>query len=66
MVQLTRTRDRLASVTKASKPWPFQSMRRNAMSQLEWSAAPARKITKGASPTGVWLRQKNETVPRWA
>ena len=30
----TRMRDRFVSVTKASKPWPFQSIRRNAMSQL--------------------------------
>lgn len=34
----TRVRARLASVTKASKPWPFQSMRSQAMSQLVWSA----------------------------
>ena len=34
----TRVRARLASVTKASKPWPFQSIRSQAMSQLLWSA----------------------------
>jgi hypothetical protein len=37
-VVLTRTRERLSSVTKASKPLPFQSMRSQAMSQLVWSA----------------------------
>ena len=48
----TRVRARLLSVTKASKPDPFQSTRSQAMSQLVWSAKPTRKIEKGASPTG--------------
>jgi hypothetical protein len=38
LVVLTRTRARLSSVTKASKPLPFQSMRSQVMSQLVWSA----------------------------
>ena len=36
------------------------------MSQLEWSANPTRKMTKGASPTGSRGLQWKESVPRWA
>ena len=43
-----------------------QSILSQAMSQLVWSAKPTRKITKGATPTGVRARQKKESVPRWA
>ena len=49
---------------KASKPWPFQSMRIHTMSQLEWSAKPTRKTGNAVSSTGVRERQKNESVPR--
>ena len=49
----TRVRPRLTSVTKASKPWPFQSMRSQTMSQLEWSAKPTRKTGNSVSSTGI-------------
>ena len=53
----TLTRTRLLSVTKASRPWPFQSMRSQTMSQLLWSANPTRKMGNSVLPKGSCPRQ---------